>query len=92
MRERSERGFGLPDRQLLPAAAGGRPVAYARTLRFITLPDSPSHVAPEGHCLIGLRVASGCRRRGLGLELTRRRLEWDFDRARRLTARPDGAR
>jgi ribosomal protein S18 acetylase RimI-like enzyme len=81
VRARLEADLQLPDRSLLVASLEGRFAGYARALRFEPPADAPMNIAPAGWYLVGLLVASACRRRGVGLELTRARLAWVFDRA-----------
>jgi ribosomal protein S18 acetylase RimI-like enzyme len=65
------------------AAIGDRVVGFARAGYFAPPPESPEDVAPEGWYLLGLIVDPEFRRRGLGLLLTRARLEWIAERGRK---------
>lgn len=70
-----------PDLLLLVAEVEGRVAGWARARRFEHPPDPPHNVAPEGWYLSGVIVAPAFWRRGVGTELTRRRLEWIAARA-----------
>ncbi len=50
-------------------------------MRFVAPARAPANVSPPGFYLVGLQVLPAHRRRGIGSALTRRRLEWVFDRA-----------
>jgi ribosomal protein S18 acetylase RimI-like enzyme len=80
-RVRLQADLGLPGRCLLVASLEGTFAGYGRLLRFEAPADAPANVAPAGWYLVGLLVASACRRRGVGLELTRARMAWVFERA-----------
>jgi ribosomal protein S18 acetylase RimI-like enzyme len=69
-----ERDVEDPDAALLVAEAGGDVVAYARARHV-------ADAAPPGWYLLGVIVRPDARRRGIGRELTRRRLEWIGERA-----------
>jgi ribosomal protein S18 acetylase RimI-like enzyme len=56
-------------------------VGFGRVMYFQPLPDAPADVAPAGWYLMGLVITPAYRRRGIGAELTRRRLEWIAERA-----------
>jgi RimJ/RimL family protein N-acetyltransferase len=64
-----------PDRWLWVAARGGEIEGYARLTR--THP-APAPDVPAGFYLGGVTVARRARRRGIGLALTRARLEYAF--------------
>jgi ribosomal protein S18 acetylase RimI-like enzyme len=68
-------------RLLLVAEIEGLLVGFARVLHFQPAPDSPADIAPAGWYLMGLVVTLAFRRRGIGAELTRRRLDWIAERA-----------
>ena len=61
---------------LLVAEFGGRPIGFGKASLFRRPPDAPERVAPEGYYLSGVAVSPLHRRRGVGAELTRHRLEW----------------
>src|SRR5262245_3847322 len=61
---------------LLVADEGERLVGFGRVVYFQPPPDAPANIAPAGWYLMGLVVSPRFRRRGIGGELTRRRLEW----------------
>ena len=63
-------------RLLLVAHHGDDVVGFARALYCVPEADAPPNVAPQGWYLGGVVVAAGHRRRGIGRELTRRRLAW----------------
>jgi aminoglycoside 6'-N-acetyltransferase I len=65
------------DRVVLVAVTQGEVVGVAKT-HFHADSDGSS---PAGHYLGGVVVAPGFRRRGVGLALTRARLEWTWSRA-----------
>ena len=65
------------DRLALVATHAGRVVGFAKTHHHPE-PDAP---APAGHYLGGVVIAEECRRRGIGLLLTRGRLDWIARRA-----------
>ena len=68
---------------LLVAALGETTAGYGKTAHFTPPADSPSNVAPAGFYLTGLIVDPAYRRRGLGLALTRARLDWIGERSPR---------
>ena len=72
---------GWQDRLLLVAIVDDSIVGFARANYFEPTPDSLSNVVPPGWYLGGIIVTPGFRRRGIGLELTRRRLNWIAERA-----------
>jgi ribosomal protein S18 acetylase RimI-like enzyme len=63
-------------RLLLVGEVDGRVVSFGRVVYLVPAPDAPANAAPEGWYLGGVVVAAAYRRRGLGRELTRRRLDW----------------
>lgn len=67
---------------LLVAEAEDQIVGFGRTRYFRPAPDAPANIAPEGWYLAGVIVAPRFRRRGIGAELTRQRLEWIAERAK----------
>lgn len=69
------------DRLLLVAVVDGAVAGFARVRRFEPAPDAPGNAAPAGWYLAGIVVARAWRRRGIGRELTRRRLAWIAARA-----------
>jgi aminoglycoside 6'-N-acetyltransferase I len=64
-------------RVILVAVTQGEVVGVAKT----HLHPNPEGSSPAGHYLGGVVVAPGFRRRGVGLALTRARLEWIWSRA-----------
>jgi ribosomal protein S18 acetylase RimI-like enzyme len=68
------------DSCLFVAALGETMVGYGKCAYFSPPTDSPPNVAPAGFYLTGVVVDPAFRRRGLGLELTRARLEWIRER------------
>ncbi|MFI5085120.1 MAG: GNAT family N-acetyltransferase [Actinomycetales bacterium] len=74
-----ERALGRGRTPLWLAEAGGTVVAYAKAAWLPTADDGG--MSPEGFYLAGCTVLPGHRRRGLGRELTRLRLEWIARRA-----------
>ncbi len=70
-----------PGTLLLVAAASGTTVGFGRAILWTPPADAPADAAPGGWYLLGLAVRDRWRRRGIGLELTRRRLEWIRERA-----------
>jgi GNAT superfamily N-acetyltransferase len=71
-----------PPRSLLWAAlVRERVVGHARASWFTPPADAPPDVAPEGWYLGGVVVDPAFRGRGIGTELTRRRLDWIAERA-----------
>ena len=81
-RNHCERDLAGKDRLLLVANVGDELAGFARAARWERprgrLPDN---VAPSGWYLLGVVVRDRWRRHGIGLELTRRRLEWISERA-----------
>jgi ribosomal protein S18 acetylase RimI-like enzyme len=80
-RERCGRDLRDPDRLLVVAEVGGELAGFARAGRWEPPSDGPENAAPAGWYLFGVIVRDRWRRRGIGLELTRRRLAWIADRA-----------
>jgi GNAT superfamily N-acetyltransferase len=75
---RCELDVQADDRLLLVARFADELAAFARAARWeppSTAPAEPN-TAPAGWYLLGVIVRDRWRRRGIGLELTRRRLEW----------------
>lgn len=70
-----------PDRMLLVAVVEGSVVGYARAGRLPSLSDARSDDPPERWYLLGLTVADGWRRRGIGRAMTLARLAWIAERA-----------
>jgi ribosomal protein S18 acetylase RimI-like enzyme len=66
---------------LLVAEFDDEIVGFAKCAHFIPPADAPAGCAPEGWYLMGVIVAPRARRRGVGRELTRARLEWIGGRA-----------
>src|SRR5438270_1841359 len=79
-REKITSEFGRSDmgekRLLLVGEVGGRVVGYGRVVYLVPAVDAPANAAPEAWYLGGVIVAAAYRRRGIGRELIRRRLEW----------------
>jgi ribosomal protein S18 acetylase RimI-like enzyme len=63
-------------RLLLVAQCGERLAGFGRAGYFDPPAGAPANTAPAGWYLLGLIIAPPYRRRGLGHELTRRRLQW----------------
>jgi RimJ/RimL family protein N-acetyltransferase len=81
-RERLERSLGEPERvRSFVASWDGEVVASARLSHFTPPADAPANVAPAGWYLIGLIVAPSHRGRGIGLALTRARVDWALEHA-----------
>ncbi|MGH9844945.1 MAG: GNAT family N-acetyltransferase [Blastocatellia bacterium] len=68
-------------RLLLVAEDGDALAGFGRVVYFQPPLDSPTNIAPAGWYLMGLVVTPAFRRRGIGVELTRRRLDWIAERA-----------
>ena len=68
---------------LLVAELAGTIAGYGKAAYFAPPADSPPNVAPAGFYLTGVIVDPAFRRRGLGHELTRARLDWIRDRSPR---------
>jgi GNAT superfamily N-acetyltransferase len=74
------------DRLLLIAARDAEVLAFGRArylASFQFAPGEPAGPVPEGWYLTGLIVAPALRRRGIGAQITRRRLAWVAGRATR---------
>ncbi len=81
-RERQFRkDFTEPTRRLFVSTDDGRLTGYGRLMHFAVPAQAPANVSPPGFYLVGLQVISARRRRGIGAALTRRRLDWIFERA-----------
>lgn len=78
---RCERDIRDQNRLLLVAAAADGLAAFGRAGYWEPPTGAPADVAPAGWYLFGVIVREPWRRRGVGLELTRRRLDWIRDRA-----------
>jgi ribosomal protein S18 acetylase RimI-like enzyme len=63
-----------PERMLHVADDGGRIAGYSRATHWVRPEDAPANAAPSGWYLMGLVVAPGYRRRGVGRALTDSRL------------------
>jgi ribosomal protein S18 acetylase RimI-like enzyme len=61
---------------VLVATHAERPVGIAKVRLFHPPEDAPANVAPAGWYLSGVIVAPRLRRRGIGMQLTSRRLDW----------------
>ena len=70
-----------PDELWLTALVGERRVGYGKVASLVVPPGAPPNHAPAGHYLGGVSVHPDFRRRGIGHELTRRRLAWIAERA-----------
>jgi ribosomal protein S18 acetylase RimI-like enzyme len=72
-------GRALDDERglVLTAKVAGEAVAYANVA---FLPEHPVDHAPAGHYLTGVTVDPAWRRRGIADQLTRRRMEWIWER------------
>lgn len=66
---------------LLVAAHNDRVLGFCRARRHERQENAPPNAAPVGWYLSGLMVAVDSRRRGIGAELTLRRLQWIAARA-----------
>ena len=66
---------------MVVAVVEDRVVSWGRSTYFVPPAGSPTNVAPEGWHLAGLIVSPTHRRRGIGLALTRYRLDWLAERA-----------
>ena len=75
------RSFGRPETSLMIAALDGRIIGFGKTAYLRPPIDAPAGCIPEGWYLTGLVVHPDARRRGVGHELTLRRLNVVFDRA-----------
>jgi GNAT superfamily N-acetyltransferase len=70
-----------PDNLLLTATVDGVIVGFAKVAWIEPKPDAPANAAPAAFYLAGVNVDLEHRRRGIGRELTRRRMEWIAERA-----------
>jgi len=70
-----------PDDLWLTAEVNGAPVGYGKVSLIVPAIEAPPNHAPHGYYLGGVSVAPEWRRRGIGIELTRRRVEWISQRA-----------
>ncbi len=70
-----------PRRMLLVAVVEGTVVGLARAGRMRSPADARSDGGPDGWYLLGLIVADGWRRRGIGRAMTLQRLAWIAERA-----------
>src|SRR5437867_5956164 len=75
-----ERAFGRPELELVVAVFDRRVVGFGKTAYLRRPPEAPRHCIPDGWYLTGLVVDPTLRRRGVGHELTRARLEVLFTR------------
>jgi ribosomal protein S18 acetylase RimI-like enzyme len=78
---RCERDILDQNRLLLVAATADGLAAFGRAGYWEPRAGAPDDVAPAGWYLFGVIVRDDWRRRGIGLELTRRRLDWIRNRA-----------
>jgi ribosomal protein S18 acetylase RimI-like enzyme len=69
------------NRQLLVAVVGREVVGFGKVMHFVAPAGSPQEIAPDGYYLVGLYVAPGWRRRGIGELLTTARMAWVARRA-----------
>src|SRR5947209_20025307 len=69
------------ERWLLVAEIGGEAAAFGRVKHAGELTDWTGGPVPRGWYLTGVIVGPAFRRRGIGAELTRRRLAWVAERA-----------
>jgi ribosomal protein S18 acetylase RimI-like enzyme len=67
-------------RFLLVAERQGEVVGFGRAVYSVPAADAPPNHAPSGWYLGGVVVTPSHRRRGIGHELTRRRLDWLIER------------
>jgi len=74
-----ERRFDDDSQRLFVACVGDDLVGYGR-VAWLTPTADGGHGAPDGWYLSGVVVAPAMRRRGLGLRLTRARVEWVLER------------
>ena len=79
--ERCERDLVNANCLLLLATIDGELAGFGRAAWWQRPPQSTAEVAPDGWYLFGVVVRDRWRRRGIALELTRRRLEWIGRRA-----------
>jgi ribosomal protein S18 acetylase RimI-like enzyme len=69
-----------PERLTLVAEHDHTVVGFGRAGYFRPAEDAPTNVAPRGWYLAGLVVAAQHRRKGVGRQLTRARLDWIAER------------
>jgi RimJ/RimL family protein N-acetyltransferase len=69
---------------LLVAEHAGGIGGFGRITYLARERDASAHAVPEGYYLGGLFVATALRRLGIGLALTRARMDWVFERADRV--------
>ncbi|TCN38047.1 ribosomal protein S18 acetylase RimI-like enzyme [Kribbella orskensis] len=83
--ERLQGDLEDPERYVAVACAGSgadeQVVGYGGVIRHERLPEHPADTAPSGYFLIGLIVAAGWRRHGIGELLTLERMRWTAERA-----------
>jgi ribosomal protein S18 acetylase RimI-like enzyme len=80
-RSRLQADLENPDSYVAVAASGDEVVGYGGVIHHKLTPDHPPGTAPTGYYLIGLIVAPGWRRHGIGELLTVDRMRWTADRA-----------
>ena len=78
---RCERDIIDEERLLLVAATANGLAAFGRAGHWGPPEGAPADVAPAGWYLFGVVVRDVWRRHGIGLDLTRRRLDWIRERA-----------
>lgn len=78
-----ERSLHSADRRTFVAVIDGGVAGYATAGWFASSALSPGSTIPDGWFLLGLVVDPGCRRHGVGRELTRVRLAWLGERTDR---------
>ena len=76
-----ERTMAADDKIVFVAEVGEEIVGYARAVTYVSGPDAPPDVVPDGIYLMGLVVAEGWRRRGIAEQLTTARMQWGWARA-----------
>jgi ribosomal protein S18 acetylase RimI-like enzyme len=79
--ERLQGDLEHPERYVAVACADEQVVGYGGVIRHDRLPEHPAGTAPSGYYLIGLIVAPGWRRHGIGELLTLERMRWTAERA-----------
>lgn len=79
-----EHSFGLPGRELSVAVFESAVIGFGRSSLTEPPPDAPPNAVPGGWYLGGLVVSPEFRRRGVGHELTRHRLDRLFAHASRV--------
>jgi ribosomal protein S18 acetylase RimI-like enzyme len=70
-----------PTTLLLVAVTDDRVIGFARAGRLTRPVDATGDHVPDGWYLLGVVVVDAWRRRGIGEQLTRRRVEWIAERA-----------